>query len=504
MTRLTVNRLDHPRGNQPATPFRWLTNALPKSLFGQILLALILGILAAFTVSLSLLLADRARLGERLLGDYAVQRIAQIIQIQNEATPVERRQLARWLSSPPTRLLSRQAWRKTEKHPNAAQINGATNLFAERLRKALLTPIPIQVFAIQWEDYPRRPFELDTLASERLELPAPLWERTHPWQIKPLPPPHEERFLLIQAQLDDGSILTLRHALPPPIQWPFRTMGWLLLLGLLVIIGIGWVVRRLTRPLDALAQAATHLPKHLDQPPLAETGPTEVARAARAFNHMQNDIKRMIEARGQALAGVSHDLRLPITRLRLRIAHLPDDPLKQKIEADLTEMDDMIGHTLAFLRAGTPSEPVVAFDLNALLDILCEDMTLLGARIERHGHAQHPIKTRPQALQRALQNVLDNARRYGDGRIDLRLTETGNQLILSIEDRGPGIGEADRERIFEPYVRLEASRARHTGGSGLGLAIARAIVRGMSGDIRVLSREGGGTQVQITLPKMTP
>ncbi|HQS02230.1 MAG: hypothetical protein B7Y07_01450 [Halothiobacillus sp. 24-54-40] len=479
-------------------------NILPKSLFGQILLALILGIVAAFTLSLSLLLTDRARLGERLLGDYAVQRIAQIIQIQNEATPQERRQLARWLSAPPTRLLSRQAWREPEQHPQTDRINQASEIFAARLRKALVTPIPLQVFAVQWEDYPRRPFELDTLASEKLELPSPLWARTHPWQIKPLPAPHEERFLLIQARLDDGSVLTLRHALPPPIKWPFRTMGWLLLLGVLVIVGIGFVVRRLTRPLDALAIAATRLPKHLDQAPLDEHGPREVARAARAFNRMQSDIKRMIEARGQALAGVSHDLRLPITRLRLRIAHLPDYALKQKIEADLTEMDDMIGHTLAFLRAGTPSEPMVAFDLNALLDILCEDMTLLGAHIERHGQAEQPIKTRPQALQRALQNILENARRYGNGHIDLYLSESRDHLTLSIEDRGPGISEADRERVFEPYVRLESSRARHTGGSGLGLAIARAIVRGMGGDILILPREGGGTRVQISLPKTTP
>lgn len=481
-----------------------LPNILPKSLFGQILLALILGIVAAFTLSLSLLLTDRAQLGERLLGDYAVERIAQIIQIQNEATPAERRQLARWLSAPPTRLLSRQAWREPQNHPQVDSINHASERFAARLRKALLTPIPLQVFAVQWEDYPKRPFELDTLASTQLELPKPLWARTHAWQIKPLPVPHEERFLIIQARLDDGSVLTLRHALPPPIRWPFRTMGWLLLLGVFVIVSIAWVVRRLTRPLDALALAATQLPKHLDQAPLSEQGPREVARAAQAFNQMQNDIKRLIEARGQALAGVSHDLRLPITRLRLRIAHLPDEPLKQKMETDLTEMDDMIGHTLAYLRAGTSQEPIVAFDLNALLDILCEDMTLLGAQIERHGHAERPIKTRPQALQRALQNILENARRYGDGRVDVALSETATDVVIAIDDRGPGISEADRERVFEPYVRLEASRARHTGGSGLGLAIARAIVRGMGGEIQILSRDGGGTRVEIHLPKTPP
>jgi signal transduction histidine kinase len=304
---------------------------------------------------------------------------------------------------------------------------------------------------------------------------------------------------LIQAQLDDGSILTLRHALPPPIRWPLQTMGWLLLLGVIVIASVAWVLRRLTHPLDALAEAAVRLPQNLNQAPLTETGPTEVSRAAQAFNQMQRDIQRLIEVRGQALAGVSHDLRLPITRMRLRLAHLPDDELKQKIENDLSEMDEMIGHTLAFLRAGTTTEPLASLDLDALLDLLCEDMTLLGAEIRRHGAAETPVKARPQALQRALQNVLDNARRYSDGPIDLSVEVRPTDVVIRVEDRGPGIPEADRERIFEPYVRLETSRARHTGGSGLGLAIARASLRAQGGDIHILARKGGGTSVEITL-----
>jgi signal transduction histidine kinase len=216
---------------------------------------------------------------------------------------------------------------------------------------------------------------------------------------------------------------------------------------------------------------------------------------------MQRDIQRLIEVRGQALAGVSHDLRLPITRMRLRLAHLPEDELKQKIENDLSQMDEMIGHTLAFLSAGTTTEPLVSLDLDALLDLLCEDMTLLGAQIRRHGAAETPVKARPQALQRALQNVLDNARRYSDGPIDLSVEVRPTDVVIRVEDRGPGIPEADRERIFEPYVRLETSRARHTGGSGLGLAIARASLRAQGGDIHILAREGGGTRVVVTLSK---
>lgn len=217
---------------------------------------------------------------------------------------------------------------------------------------------------------------------------------------------------------------------------------------------------------------------------------------------MQRDIRQLIDARGQALAGVSHDLRLPITRIRLRIAGLPDDDRRAKIEDDLSDMDTMIGHTLAYLRAGARSEAPVELDLNALIDVLCDDMALLGARIERSGEAQAPLRTRPQAIQRALQNLLENAWRYGnEGPISLILVDTPNQLSLAIGDRGPGIALDDRERVFEPFVRLETSRAKHTGGSGLGLAIARAIIRAEGGDLVLESREGGGTWAKITLPR---
>lgn len=480
----------------------------PRSLFGQVLFMLTLGIIAALVLSLGLLVADRARLGERLLGDYAIQRIAQIIQIQNDTVPNERRRLARWMNSPLTHLMFRQPWRQpghqaTGPHKAAGMSveNRMTRQFAQRLHAALEQPIPIQVLAIYRTGADRRsPPDLETEVDPIRLHPAP-WALARLWQVQPLPPRHEEHALLIQARLDDGRILTLRHALPPPIRWPLQTMGWLLLLGVIVIASVAWVLRRLTHPLDALAEAAVRLPRNLNQAPLSEAGPTEVSRAAQAFNQMQRDIQRLIEVRGQALAGVSHDLRLPITRMRLRLAHLPDDELKQKIENDLTEMDEMIGHTLAFLRAGTTTEPLASLDLDALLDMLCEDMTLLGAQIRRHGAAETPVKARPQALQRALQNVLDNARRYSDGPIDLSVEVRPNDVVIRVEDRGPGIPEADRERIFEPYVRLETSRARHTGGSGLGLAIARASVRAQGGDIRILARKGGGTCVVVTLSK---
>jgi signal transduction histidine kinase len=308
--------------------------------------------------------------------------------------------------------------------------------------------------------------------------------------------------VVAQARLADYSVLTIRRALPPPaVNWPLRTLILLTLLGLFVALLAGWALRRVTRPLASLADAASGLARDLNRPALPETGPQEVARVARAFNAMQRDLQRMIEARSQALAGVSHDLRLPLTRLRLRLEKLPDDDLRAKIEDDLAEMDALIGSTLEFLRAGSDSEKPARLNLNALIEAIVEDLEPLGARINVRGAASAPVVAQPQAIRRCLTNLLENARRYGGPDIDLLVAEGEGRLVIRVEDRGPGIPAADFERVFEPYVRLEASRARHTGGTGLGLAIARAVARANGGDIHLEARAGGGLSAVLVLPR---
>jgi signal transduction histidine kinase len=253
--------------------------------------------------------------------------------------------------------------------------------------------------------------------------------------------------------------------------------------------------------LASLADAATGLAQNLEQPPLPENGPAEIAQAARAFNAMQRDIKRYLETRAQALAGVSHDLRLPITRLRLRLEKIEEGELRNKMENDLTEMDQMIGSTLEFLRAGSSAEKASRLDLNALVESVTEDMITVGATIRQHGSVAQPMLVRPQALRRCLTNLLENARRYGGGDVDISLQEKEGRVEIRVDDRGPGIPKDDLERVFEPFVRIESSRAKQTGGSGLGLAIARAIARAHSGDVRLEPREGGGISAILTLPR---
>ena len=271
-----------------------------------------------------------------------------------------------------------------------------------------------------------------------------------------------------QARLSDGTVVTFRHSLPEPgIDWPIRLLGLLVFLGLSVALLSAWAVRRLTQPLASLAEAATGLAQNLERPPLPEAGPREVVQAARAFNAMQRDFKRTLDTRAQALAAVSHDLRMPITRLRLRLERLDEGELRPKMDGDLTEMDSMIGNTLEYLRAGSIVEKACKIDLEALIESVTEDVTSLGATVRHHGNAASTITARPLALRRCLTNLMDNARRYGGGNVDVSTIEQDQLLIITIEDRGPGIPESELERVFEPYVRVEVSRAKHTGGTGL-------------------------------------
>jgi signal transduction histidine kinase len=464
---------------------------LPRTLFGQILLALLAGLIAAQAVGFWLMLDDRVRLGERLRGTYTAQRVAGFISIIEHAGPAERERLLRALNIPPTSLTLREPW-----HQSGALRTDDAQAFIARIQKEVGDALPMQVLSIR--------HTLRRRHDPMFDPPQP----PPPDEVDGrAPPPHDYAgppivFLIGQARLPDGAVLTFRHTVPQPnMDWPLRLGGLLLVLVVSVALLAGWAVRRLTRPLASLADAASGLARNLERAPLPEGGPLEVARAAKAFNSMQRDLKRYVETRAQALAAVSHDLRLPITRLRLRMEKLDDSELKANMEHDLIEMDEMIGGTLAFLRAGSVQEKTVRLDLNAFLESVNEDMLAVGAHIRLHGQAREPILARPQALRRCLVNLLENARRYGSQQIDMTVTETNDLLTIRVEDRGTGMPSSEMDRVFEPYVRLESSRARHTGGSGLGLAIARAIARAHGGDLVLAPRDGGGLSAILSLPR---
>lgn len=278
-----------------------------------------------------------------------------------------------------------------------------------------------------------------------------------------------------------------------------------LIVQLLISLGlVGAVVmlavRQATQPLQQLAQAADTLGRDLDAPPLAETGPAETRRAAQAFNHMQAKIKRLVSERARALAAVSHDLRTPLTRLRLRTELINDDTLRDQMAADLEAMAAMIDATLDYLRGLQTHEVVRAVDINALLESMADDARVLGRHIDIDGLALKPYSGRLSALRRALQNLIDNAFKYGHG-ARIRVADNATHLHLTVEDEGPGIAPEHLAKVTEPYYRVDRARSQPGEGVGLGLSIAKDIALMHHGELLLVNRPQGGLAATLRLPR---
>jgi len=320
---------------------------------------------------------------------------------------------------------------------------------------------------------------------------------------------HRHGVMLASLRFPDQGWLNFRIELGPPRPWHSETfLIAFVLMTLAAVLLTLWAVRRLTRPVVALAAAAERLGRDVNATPLPETGPAEVATAARAFNTMAERIRRFVGDRTQMLAAIGHDLRTPITRLRLRAEFLEDDEQRRKMLSDLDEMEAMIAATLAFARDDAAAEPSVPVDLAALvrtvLDEAADARPELAERIHYEGPEHLPVQARPVALKRAVANLVSNALAYG-GAVRGVLSPPGDgpggrAVRLAIEDEGPGVPEAQLEAVFQPFHRLEGSRNRATGGVGLGLPIARNILRAHGGDVALRNRPEGGLAALVTLP----
>jgi signal transduction histidine kinase len=305
----------------------------------------------------------------------------------------------------------------------------------------------------------------------------------------------------IAFTLKDGQIVVAEHHfLSDPELLPSRHLplltGYLLGIALLALLAMRWAVR----PLRELAEAADALGRDLEGKPLSETGPREVRQAAHAFNTMQTRLASYLGDRLRILAAVSHDLKTPITRLKLRSEMLADAALKEKFLRDLDDMETMIAATLDFLRGESRQETGAQIDIDALLSTLADDMHALGGQVEIEGQTSRPLLARPQALKRCIGNLLDNAVRYGGGAV-VKVEDGADALILHIEDDGPGVAPEELETLFEPFRRGEASRNRATGGTGLGLAIARNLARAHGGEVSLANRPQGGLCATLNLPR---
>jgi signal transduction histidine kinase len=277
------------------------------------------------------------------------------------------------------------------------------------------------------------------------------------------------------------------------------------IMAVLLVIVVIFMVRRVTRPLAELADNAERLGRGEDVSELTERGPEDIRKASRAFNQMQDRLTRFVRDRTLMLAAITHDLRTPITSLRIRAEMIEEGENRDRILETLAEMQALTDATLEFARQDAEEEPTRNVDLLALVDAVCADLADLGQDVSFDSDLDRlPYSCHPNALKRVIRNLVENAVRYGDKAM-VSISPLDDNLCITIEDNGPGISPEDRERIFEPFVRLESSRNRETGGIGLGLAISRTIVRAHGGDITVgdISSNNGKTSGSIfvvTLP----
>jgi signal transduction histidine kinase len=309
---------------------------------------------------------------------------------------------------------------------------------------------------------------------------------------------------VISLQLADSTWLNFAAADQATVPaWSHQSVA-LIAVMLVAVIALSVLgIRRLTAPLGTLAQAADRLGRDVNAPPLAERGASDVRKALRAFNNMQERIQRFIEDRTRMIAAISHDLRTPITRLRLRAEFVEDPEQQARMLADLDDMETMIQSTLSFAREEANPEPRRDLDLVALMHSICEDAPDVELAIEPAGMTTLLFDGQPVALRRGFCNLIDNAVKYGQ-RARVGLSAGTDTISLTVDDDGPGLPEEELERVFRPFYRVEQSRSRDTGGVGLGLAVARTVLRAHGGDVRLENRPSGGLRATVTLPRATP
>ena len=312
---------------------------------------------------------------------------------------------------------------------------------------------------------------------------------------------------LASVPLADGRWLNAETALPqPPRGWAWFPLLSMAIMALAILAIVILSLRRITRPLRALSGAAERLGRGETLEPLAETGPEDVRRTTRAFNAMQQRLTRFVQDRTRMLAAVSHDLRTPITSLRLRAEFVEDAETRQKILETLEEMSGMIEAVISFARDEATAEVTRRVDLVALIQSQIDDLADQGENVTFQTSGIEGMLSydcRPTALKRLLHNLIGNALRYA-GAARVSLIRDDQALSVMVEDEGPGIPAEQLEQVFDPFFRIEASRSQDTGGVGLGLAIARSIAHAHGGDLVLENRPEGGLRARLTLPAERP
>ena len=449
---------------------------LPKSLFGRMVIVLVGGLLIAQMLSLAILLDERSRLDLDARALRVAQRISDMLVTFDSLSADERATLAPLIS---TRLFTVSV---APPDPAPATREAESDYTAKAFAAALRASLGADRLIATGTVVPKA-----TPADSR-------FEEFRPFVGRQSPP------LFAQVRLDDASRLYFTY-LPPataggiPQRVVIALLTQLIVIVILTLLAVRWA----TRPLSDLAAAAEKIGTNVDSPPLDEAGTIEVRDAARAFNRMQTRIATYLRDRTRMLAAISHDLKTPITRLRLRSELLADEALKEKFVRDLQEMESMVGRALEFAKGQSVHEPPQPINVVALVESLQDDYREGGATVEVEGTARSFVG-RPLAIKQCLRNLVDNAIKYG-GQARIILADGDQKLSIRIRDAGRGIPDEMLERVFDPFFRLEGSRNRDTGGTGLGLSIARNVAETHAGTLVLRNAAEGGLEATLTLPR---
>jgi len=296
-----------------------------------------------------------------------------------------------------------------------------------------------------------------------------------------------------------GTQLVATFYRQPPPPWPTEIIVAACVAIVVASAAAAYISSRVAYPLTALASAASVAAGGGKAPRVPEEGPDDVRNAAIAFNAMTDRVSRTLESQRQLLSAVGHDLRTPITAMRINLEFVADEELRDRLAANLAELQALTESVLSAAR-GAGGESKRNVDLSALVESVCADLDDLGEPVSWQGHNPAPLSCRPDEIRRAVRNLVENAVTYGR-RADVQINETPAAFEILVDDEGPGIPEGDKTRVFEPFVRLEGSRNNETGGTGLGLTLVKAIAEGHGGGVSLENREGGGLRARLSLPR---
>lgn len=454
--------------------------SLLRTLRVQLVLLIVASLLVAQLISLWLFADERSLAVRAALGFEAAGRAANVARLIEEAPPELHASILRASNSPLVRfdLATRPVVQHSD-HSDGGQVEGRIRAL---LDDSFSRDIRVELHEIEGQILP-----LPHLSQEMAQIHIAMMRG----ELSAVE-------MNLSIGITGGNWLNVSTRFErPPIQWPVYSMLTFALTAATILGVVFWfLMTRLTGPLRGLVHAADRLGRGEDIDDLPMVGPTEVRDLTSTFNRMQDRLTRFLADRTRMLAALGHDLRSPLTALRVRAEMVDDEETRESLVASVEEMQAMVEATLTFARGLTGGEEPEVVNLNSFLHSLQTDMVVPFKLAEGSAIG---VRIRPNALRRALRNVIENAERYG-GNTRVYFTVSNEEFVITVEDDGPGIPAVELERVFDPFFRLEQSRSLETGGHGLGLSIARTIIGAHGGSISLSNREEGGLRATIAIP----